>query len=50
MMETTAVVGIIAIIVGALSALYYKMGRLEHKVDFIYDNLKIIVDFKNNHK
>lgn len=47
MIEVATIIGIFAVVVGAVSALYYKMGRLEHKVNFIYDNIKIVVDFKN---
>jgi len=50
MIETIELLGIVAINVGALSALYYKMGRLEGKVDFIYDNIRTVVSFKHGKK
>lgn len=50
MIETIAVVGIFAATLTAIAALYYKMGKLDTKVDFIYDNLKTTVSFKTNGK
>jgi len=50
MMETFAVIGIFSVTLTAIAALYYKMGRLETKVGFIYDNIKTVVTFKNNNK
>lgn len=51
-MIETAVVGIIsAATVGAIGALWYKMGKIETKVNLIYDNINIAVDWmNNNHK
>jgi len=48
MLETVLTLGIFATTITAIGALYYKFGRLEAKVDFIYDNLKTVVSFKSN--
>ena len=48
MIETLVTIGIFATTITAIGALYYKFGKLETKVDFIYDNLKTVVSFKSN--
>lgn len=48
MLETLAVIGIFGLTLGAISTLYYKMGKLESKVNFIYDNVKTVVTWVNN--
>jgi len=47
MMETIAIVGVFTATLTAVAALYYKMGKLETKVSFIYDNIKTVVSFKD---
>jgi hypothetical protein len=48
MIETVAFVGVFGLTLSAIAGLYYKMGKLETKISFIYDNLKTVVSFKNN--
>jgi len=50
MIETIAIVGIFGVTLSAIAALYYKMGKIDTKVDFIYDNIKTTVAFKSNNK
>lgn len=50
MIETAAVIGMVGTIVISTASLWYKFGRLETKVNFIYDNLKTTVSFKTNNK
>jgi len=50
MIETAALIGLFAITLTTIAALYYKFGKLEAKVDFIYNNLKTVVSFKTNNK
>lgn len=36
---------------GAIGAgVWYKMGKIETKIDFIYQNVNIVVDWKNGNK
>jgi len=50
MIESLAVIGVFGITITSIAALYYKMGHLETKVSFIYDNIKTIISFKDNNK
>jgi len=50
MMETIADVGVLAIVITSIGAMYYKIGKLETKINFIYENLKTVVSFKSNNK
>jgi len=38
----------IATALGLSASVYYKLGKLETKVQFIYDNINIVVDWMNN--
>jgi hypothetical protein len=48
MIETVVVIGIFATTLGSVAALYYKLGKLETKVNFIYNNINTVVRFKND--
>ena len=38
-------------LLGAVAALYYKIGKLETKINLIYDNIHIAMDwYKNNNR
>ena len=50
MIETLAVIGIFGLTLTSIAALYYKLGKLEVKVKFIYDNIKVVLSFVNNNK
>ena len=52
MLETIAYGVSTAGLLGAIAALYYKMGKLETKINLIYDNIHIAMDWyqKNNRK
>lgn len=54
MIEITTVIGCFGAVVvafaGAISALWYKMGKLETKIDLIYKNINIAVDWINGKK
>jgi len=50
MLETilsACAVGITALIGGGV---WYKIGKMEGKIDFIYKNVNIVVDWKNGRK
>jgi len=36
--------------VGVGAGIWYKLGRLDTKIDFIYNNVNIAVDWKNGSK
>ena len=45
MLETIAYGVSTAGLLGAIAALYYKMGKLETKINLIYDNIHIAMDW-----
>jgi len=47
--EVIPLVGIFGTI-GIGAGVYYKLGRLEQKLEFIYENCDITVTFKNKKK
>jgi len=40
--------GILGVILTGMGMLYYKIGRLEQKINTLYDNISIAMRFKNN--
>ena len=50
MIETIVVIGILGAVMTSITALWHKMGKLQTKVDFIYENIKTVVTFKSNNK
>ena len=38
----------VATALGLSASVYYRLGKLETKVQFIYDNINIVVDWMNN--
>jgi len=38
----------IATALGLSASVYYRLGKLETKVQFIYDNINIVIDWVNN--
>jgi len=38
----------VATALGLSASVYYKLGKLETKVQFIYDNINVVVDWMNN--
>lgn len=50
MIETVLSLGALGVS-GAIGAgVWYKIGKMEEKVDFIYKNVNIVVDWKNGKK
>lgn len=47
MIETVLSLGAVAISAGIGAGVWYKMGKIETKIDFIYQNVNIVVDWKN---
>ncbi len=48
MIEDMTIPGILIGIIGAMAGLYYKIGKIEQKINLIYDNIKIVLQFKEN--
>ena len=47
MIETIACIGSVALSAGIGAGVWYKIGKMEGKIDFIYKNVNIVVDWKN---
>lgn len=50
MLETAISIGSLAVSGGIAAAVWYKIGKMEGKINFIYDNVHIAVDWKNGNK
>lgn len=50
MIDTVLSLGAVAISAGIGAGVWYKMGKIETKIDFIYNNVNIVVDWKNGKK
>lgn len=50
MIDTVLSIGAVAISAGIGAGVWYKMGKMESKIDFIYNNVTIAVDWKNGKK
>jgi len=48
MIETILGAAGIAMALGLSASVYYRLGKVEEKVDFIYNNIHIAVDWCNN--
>ena len=50
MIETILSIGAVAISASIGAGVWYKMGKMENKINFIYDNVTIAVNWKNGNK
>jgi len=48
MIETMLASVGVATALGLSASVYYRLGKLETKVQFIYDNINVVVDWMNN--
>jgi len=48
MYDTLIGIGAMGISTAVGATLWYKMGRLEQKIDLIYKNINIAIDWANN--
>lgn len=47
MINTVLSIGAVAISAGIGAGVWYKMGKMETKIDLIYKNINIVIDWKN---
>ncbi|MCK5504543.1 MAG: hypothetical protein KAJ10_05245 [Thermodesulfovibrionia bacterium] len=50
MIETIISLGALGVSAGIGAGVWYKIGKMENKINFIYDNVTIAVDWKNGSK
>ena len=48
MMETLVALGGMGVSAGIAAGVYYRLGKVEQKLDFLFDHCDITVSFKNN--